>query len=85
MTAVNASTGLWFRENRGGLAKLRGQQMTLVNPPALLGVQMAEVEYVPELGVCRVRDLRGGWRDMEHDEIRAADQLLERLFPTGET
>jgi hypothetical protein len=80
-----SSTGLWFHANRGGRAKLRGRERLLVNPPALLGTQVAEIEYVPELGVYRMRDPRGGWRDMERDEIRAADQLLEQLFPPGET
>jgi hypothetical protein len=44
-----------------------------------------EVEYVPEVGVRRLREKFGGWRDMERDEVIAADELLQRMLPEGET
>jgi hypothetical protein len=79
-------TGLWFYTGRSsGKAKLYGREVPLANPPALLGVQMAEVEYVPEVCVRRLREPHGGWREMESDEVRAADQLLLHLLPAGES
>jgi hypothetical protein len=77
--------GIWFHEGRGGRAKLHGREVLLLNPPALLGVQMAEVEYVPEVRVCRLREPRGGWREMEGDEVHAAGQLLASLLSEGES
>jgi hypothetical protein len=80
-------TGLWFRVGRGGRAKLHGRERVLGSAPRLLPAQLdvAEIEYVPELGVRRLREARGGWRDMEREEVRAADELLQLMLPAGET
>lgn len=74
-------TGLWFYLNRLGIAKLHGRERRLEAPPQLLGLSVAEIEYVPAVGVNRLREKTGGWRDMEVDEIRAADAYLRMVLP----
>lgn len=70
-------TRLWFVYGRG-IAKLHGRQVKLTAPP-LEGYE--EIDYTPEVHCCRIRPRFGGWRDMESDEIAAADALLWRLLP----
>jgi hypothetical protein len=78
-------TGLWFYEGKLGRAKLHGRERRLENAPTLIGVQLAEIEYVPEVAVRRCREKFDGWRDMRPAEIKAADALLRLLLPEGET
>jgi hypothetical protein len=78
-------TGLWFYVNHGGRAKLHNRERTLGSAPRLLSLDVEEIEYVPEVGVRRLREKFGGWRDMERDEVIAADELLQRMLPEGET
>jgi len=86
MSSSLYATGLWFHTGHGGRAKLHERERLLGSPPRLLGLDVAEIEYVPVVGVRRLREARGGWRDMERDEIRAADALLRLMLPTpGET
>lgn len=74
MSARLYVTGIWYYLNRGGSAKLHGEQVTLDNPPSLLGIE--EIEYVPEVQVRRMRRKHDGWTDMEATEVRAADEWL---------
>lgn len=79
-------TGLWFHSSQAkGRAKLHGRERPLGSPPRLLDLDVAEIEYVPEVGARRLREKHGGWRDMEREEIRAADELLRRMLPEAET
>jgi hypothetical protein len=79
-------TGLWFHENQArGRAKLHGRERPLGSAPRLLELDVAEIEYVPEVGARRLREKHGGWREMERDEVRAADELLQRMLPPGES
>ena len=82
MSANLYMTGLWFYVNKGGRAKLRGRELRLFDVPRFPEVPMilAEIEYVPEVRVARIREKFMGWREMERAEILAADALLERLF-----
>ena len=85
MSADLYVTGLWFYANRFGRAKLHGRERALERPPQLLGLQVGEIDYVPEVGVRRLRETTGGWLDLEADEIRAADAYLRLLLGDGET
>jgi len=78
-------TGLWFYVNHAGRAKLHGRERVLGSAPRLLDLAVEEIEYVPEVGVRRLREKFGGWRDMERAEVIAADELLQRMLPEGET
>lgn len=83
MSADLYMTGLWFHVNHAGRAKLHGRERPLGSAPRLLDLDVAEIEYVPEVGVRRLRETRGGWREMERHEIRAADELLRVMLPEG--
>lgn len=85
MSAALYVTGLWFYVNHGGRAKLHGRERVLGSAPRLLDLAVEEIEYVPEVGVRRLREKFGGWRDMERAEVLAADELLQRMLPEGET
>lgn len=85
MSAGLYVTGLWFYVGKPGRAKLHGRERALGSAPRLLELDVAEIEYVPEVGVRRLREKHGGWREMERDEVRAADELLQRMLPGGET
>ncbi len=85
MSAALYVTGLWFYVNHGGRAKLHGRERVLGSAPRLLNLAVEEIEYVPEVGVRRLREKFGGWRDMERAEVFAADELLQRMLPEGET
>lgn len=78
-------TGCWFYVNHGGRAKLHGRERRLGSAPRLLELDIEEIEYVPEVGVRRLREKFGGWRDMERAEVVALDELLQRMLPEGET
>lgn len=79
------TSGLWWYLNHGGRAKLHGRERVLGSAPRLLNLDVEEIEYVPEVGVRRLREKFGGWRDMERAEVAAADEMLQRMLPEGET
>lgn len=81
MSAALYVTGLWFYVGKGGRAKLHGRERPLGSAPRLLDLDVVEIEYVPEVGVHRLREQFGGWREMEIEEIHDADALLKRLLP----
>jgi hypothetical protein len=62
-----------------GIAKLHGRQVKLVAPPHLPGLRVDSLDYVPEIRLASVMPSGHGWRDMNADEIRAADVLLRQL------
>lgn len=78
------SDDLYFTRLRftgsSGVAKLHGLAQVLQDCPQFLPQRIAEVDYMPEVRACMVRDECGGWREMEASEIVAADALLHRLF-----
>ena len=81
MSSMYYSTYLWFSEHQHrGLAKLHGHEVPLDVAPCICG-HMCDCDYTPEVGVARIRCEREGWRDMEHEEIVAADKLLHDLIP----
>lgn len=61
-------------------AKLQGRRLKLECAHlALAGVLIDGIEYTPEVGSKRILPKFEGWRDMTGEEIKAADELLERL------
>lgn len=64
---------------RSGIAKLHGRAVVLAECPQFLPQRIAEVDYMPEMHACMVRDECAGWREMEATEIAAADALLKHL------
>lgn len=85
MSAGLYRTGCWFYVNHGGRVKYHGRERVLGSAPRLLDLDVEEIEYVPEVGVRRLREKFGGWRDMERAEVAAADELLQRMLPEGES
>lgn len=79
MSSALYSTCLIWTGSRG-VAKLRGWQVILSVAPTPQGLMVAHVEYMPEVGVARVCETWGPWRDLERHEIRAIDCWLELLF-----
>lgn len=71
----------WYAYH-GGAAKLRGRTAALTECPQLpgLAIRVAEIDYVPECGMWRIREEHSGWRDMESEEARAADLALRILI-----
>ena len=65
--------------NGRGAAKLQGVLTPLTEPPDLGRGPVSEVEYVPLNNWVYVRYGSEPKRDMEPDEIAAADQLLKAL------
>jgi hypothetical protein len=55
----------------------------LVEPPVLHGaespVELAEIDYAPEVDVAQVREREGDWREMTTEEVAAANALLVTL------
>lgn len=62
-----------------GVAKLRGRAVELAECPQFLEHRIAEIDYMPEVHACQIRDELGGWREMKDFEIAAADALLHQL------
>lgn len=81
------SDDLYFtrlRFTRGsGVAKLHGSALPLAECPQFLAVEIEEVDYMPEVHAWRIRERNAGWRDMDGQEVQAADTLLHRLFAGG--
>lgn len=77
------STRLRYSQGQcSGVAKLHGVCVRLTAPPALPCCPgLAEIDYVPELHLGRIREQCSGWRDMEAHECREADALLRELVP----
>ena len=81
MSSVYYFTRLyWSSHQHHGTAKLHGHEMTIDTQPVLCG-QHVDCDYTPEVGVGRIKEANGGWRDMDHDEIVDADKLLHDLIP----
>ncbi len=79
--AISQTRLRWNSSSRSGIAKLHGRCVALDRPPTLAGAPaMVEVDYVPELGVYRVRDRNEGWRDMNPIEVKAADTFLRQVI-----
>lgn len=68
---------------RSGLAKLHGRAVVLTECPQFLPQRIAEVDYMPEVHACLIRDECAGWREMDAPEIAAADALLRELCQGG--
>jgi len=62
-----------------GVAKLNGRSVPLSECPQFLTRRIAEIDYMPEVHACQIRDEFGGWREMKDFEIAAADALLRKL------
>lgn len=69
----------WWGSGGSGIAKLRGKFITITEPPTFNGSPVVGVDYAPELDVRQIRHAGEKWRDMTHDEIRAADEMLARV------
>ena len=74
------STALVWHSQRGGVAKLHGRQVVLVEAPPILGLRLVMVEYLPEIGQMELQEFSGPRRGMEPYEVRAADLFLASLF-----
>lgn len=72
-------TALVWHGQRGGVAKLWGRSMPLVEAPALLDLRLVMVEYFPEIGQCELQESTGPRRAMAPDEIAAADGFLRAV------
>lgn len=82
MSHVYYSTRLFWMAGCGGIAKLHGRVVDLKAPPQLLKLVVEGIDYTPEVCVARILPQFHGWRDMESEEIRAADALLRQLVET---
>ena len=49
------------------------------SPPNLAGLDVAEIDYVPEIGMRTITPAGGRPRDMQDQEVDAADALLKAL------
>lgn len=72
-------TALVWHGQRGGVAKLSGRQVPLVDAPPLLGLRLVMVEYYPEIGERELQEATGPRRAMTADEIAAADGFLRGI------
>lgn len=64
-----------------GVARLRGRECRLTEPPAI-GVEFEALDYAAGAdgtAIAMVMPRRAGWRDMNTDEIAAARRVLEQL------
>jgi hypothetical protein len=68
-------TRLFWQSGRG-VAKLHGKTVKLEAPPQVAGMLVEEIDYIPEIGMARVRCKHEGWRDMLRVEIAACDAYL---------
>ena len=72
-------TALVWHGQRGGVAKLWGRSVPLVEAPALLGLRLTMLEYFPEIGQMELQEATGPRRAMTPDEIAAADGFLRGI------
>ena len=78
--ALHSTRLRWSQGQGSGVAKLHGVCVRLTTPPALPSCpDLAEIDYVPEIHLGRIRQACFGWRDMEAHERREADALLRQL------
>jgi hypothetical protein len=70
-------TRLYWSAGRG-LARFRGHEVRLAQPPHLPGLQLEEIDYAPGI-IAQVMPLREGRRDMEPHEREAALKALCEL------
>lgn len=65
-----------------GIAKLRGEQVRLLECPQLFdGVVIDAIDYAPEVNVRMYMPRFGGWRDFDnYAQVQACDDYLERLL-----
>ena len=73
------STALVWHAQRGGVAKLWGRAIPLLEAPLLLGLHLALVEYFPEVGQRELQESTGRRRDMTQAEVEAADEFLRAV------
>jgi hypothetical protein len=64
---------------RGGIAKLHGHLVQLTEAPAIPGLRLVAIDYVPEIGLRQVMPHGHAWRDMTDAEAAHADRLLQTL------
>ena len=76
-------TALVWHGQRGGIAKLWGRQVPLVDAPPLLGLRLVMVEYYPEIGERELQEATGPRRAMTPAEVAAADELLREVCGRG--
>jgi hypothetical protein len=62
-----------------GFAKMHGVMVVIGKPPELLGRSVAAIDYIPEIGRKTVMFTGERWRDMNGEEVLAADVLLAKL------
>ena len=72
-------TALVWHGQRGGVAKLWGRSVPLVDAPQILDLRLVMVEYFPEIGQCELQEATGPRRAMTADEIAAADGFLRAV------
>ena len=77
------STALVWHSQRGGVAKLHGRQVVLVEAPPILRLRLVMVEYLPEIGQRELQEATGPRRYMTGDEVAAADVFLSRQIDAG--
>jgi len=73
------STALVWHSQRGGVAKLHGRQVVLVEAPPILRLRLVMVEYLPEIGQRELQEATGPRRCMKDVEVDAADAFLRAL------
>lgn len=66
---------LWW-DGSAGLVNCDGVPRKLSKPPIIDGEVVAEVDYMPDLGVCLIRRKFMAQRDMTKDERESAAALL---------
>lgn len=71
-------------ESGSGVARLGDVAVALTAPPALVGVDVAEIIYTPSIKEARVRLRHEVWRDMSDQEISAAREALQQLVLSTE-
>lgn len=66
-----------------GVAKLGPFREPLHAPPAIEGLEFAELDWAPEVRCALIRQRNYGWRDMTREEIRMVDKWLEQRAERG--
>lgn len=79
------TTRLYWAGTRGGVAKLHGRLVQLTEAPALDGLRIVAIDYVPEIGLRQVMPYGHAWRDMTDTEAAHADALLRSLTTANES
>jgi hypothetical protein len=72
-------TRLWW-DGRRGLAMLRGRQHLFTAVPPEFE-QAEYIDFAPEVRCAQMRTRTGPMRDMEADEVAAANRFLEQCHP----